>query len=127
MTTVLGMLAIGILGGISSWEIRPAMSQAVEGNYLNRDRGARTRMRPQQLLKEAYPSGNRISTKANDLFLSSHALAQGTSISGWQMAQRELDLEKFCQDYPYNSRCSRVTPSGEPNRVEESLPYPRWI
>lgn len=111
LTTVLGMLTIGILGGISSWGIRPVMGEAVEVNSSsNRDR-------------QAYPSGNRASTKANDLFSNSNNLAE-ISVAEWQIAQRELDLEQFCQDYPYNSRCSGVTPSVE-ERSPVEIPVPQ--
>ena len=100
--TVLGVFTVSILGGISSCAIKPAVSEVIDAD----------------------PSSNRdrVSTKANDLFGRSHNFARGKSIPVWQMAQRELDLEKFCRDFPYNSRCSGVTPSGEPGRVEERSP-----
>lgn len=43
-----------------------------------------------------------------------------------QLAQRELDLDQFCQNYPYNSKCSGATPAAEPgvesNPVEIPVP-----
>ena len=52
------------------------------------------------------------SHRASDLLLRSIFAEQ--SLPSFQLTQRELDLEKFCQNYPLNSRCSGVTPNSEP-------------
>jgi len=56
-----------------------------------------------------------VSHRARDLVSEKQFAEQ--SLTPFKLSQRELDLEKFCQDYPYNSRCSGVTPS-QPGRVE---------
>lgn len=63
-----------------------------------------------------------VSTQAQDL-LSSSFESQFTRATQAkeQLAQRELDLDRFCQNYPYNSKCSGVTPSAEPG-VEIPVP-----
>ena len=100
LATMFGVNAIYILGAMSSRGIESAMGQT--SLDPNRDR-----------------SFDRISRQADDLAETSTA---------WELAQRELDLEKFCQDYPLNSRCSGVTPSAEPGTEERSptkIPVPQ--
>lgn len=44
------------------------------------------------------------------------------------IAQRQLDLSQFCQNYPYNSKCSPVNPTKEPKNLEnapEIAPVPQ--
>ena len=69
-----------------------------------------------------------ISTQAQDLLLpSSNSIFSNITLPTYQLVQRELNLEKFCQNYPYNSQCSGVTPSNEPGSpisVPEIPPAP---
>ncbi len=59
--------------------------------------------------------GKNVSTRATDLLLSnSHKSSADNSLTTEQLAQRELDLKTFCQNYPYNSQCEEVRPSNEP-------------
>ena len=60
-----------------------------------------------------------VSTQAEDLgFFSSTKSSAEQTVGSYQLVQS--DLEKFCQDYPYNSRCS-----GQPGSVERSpIPVP---
>lgn len=46
-----------------------------------------------------------ISTRADDL---------DVSIPTYQLVQRQLDLEQFCQNYPFNSQCTKTNPSTSP-------------
>ena len=50
-------------------------------------------------------SSRKVSSKAQDL---------------WEQPQKELALQKFCQNYPLNSRCSQKNPSNEADQTEIS-------
>jgi hypothetical protein len=54
-----------------------------------------------------------VSTKAIDLLVASQQQSDfiNNPSTNYQLAQRELDLEKFCQNYPQNSRCLQNNPS----------------
>jgi hypothetical protein len=56
------------------------------------------------------------STSAADLFANSDPAAE------YQLAQDNVDLETFCQNYPYNSRCRNI-PQNDPTEPEvETVP-----
>jgi len=103
-----GMGIASILGGINLGAAKPVVAEVFD----NQD--------PHQNVENPKSEADRISQQAIDLLSPSNDLAQ-TSIPIWQVAQKELDLEKFCQDYPFNSRCSDAIPSVKPN-VEERSP-----
>jgi hypothetical protein len=55
-----------------------------------------------------------VSTKAQDLFLpGSNQQQYLIDVQQTTYQTRTLDLEKFCQNYPYNSKCSGEAPTGE--------------
>ena len=62
------------------------------------------------------------SHRASDLLSPSPLFAEQL-LPPFQLTQRELDLEKFCQNYPLNSRCSEVTPNQE--RSPSEIPVPQ--
>ena len=62
------------------------------------------------------------SHRASDLLLPSIFTEQ--SLPPFQLTQRELDLERFCQNYPLNSRCSEVTPT-DSERSPIEIPVPQ--
>lgn len=65
------------------------------------------------LEQENQATSNSVSTKASDLFW------QNNHFEYYQLAEVPLDLEKFCQNYPYNSRCvDRPAPDGTDSEVE---------
>ncbi len=70
--------------------------------------------------------GKNISTRAIDLLLfNSDKSSADNLLTIEQLAQRELDLKTFCQNYPYNSQCEPVRPSNEPGSIERSpVPVP---
>ena len=70
--------------------------------------------------------GKNVSTRATDLLLSnSHKSSADNLLTTDQLAQRELDLTTFCQNYPYNSRCKEIRPSNAPGSIERSpIPVP---
>ena len=106
--TLLGIGIASILGGINGWGIEPAIGKTIaDSDFRHHDRDSKSELHH-----------DRISTQATDLFLPVHSLAPSVSIPAWQIAQRELDLEQFCQNYPYNSRCADITPADKPGRVE---------
>ena len=64
-----------------------------------------------------------VSHRASDLLSTEPQFAK-QSLTPFQLSQRELDLEKFCQNYPLNSRCAGVTPT----EIEEpaiEIPVPQ--
>ncbi|MGF1590516.1 MAG: hypothetical protein ACFCU7_15005 [Pleurocapsa sp.] len=71
----------------------------------------------------ALSSFKAVSTQAKDLLLpsSSNSLLTDITLPTYQLAQKELNLANFCQNYPYNSQCSEVTPSNIPDSQERSL------
>lgn len=67
----------------------------------------------------AKPVAHSISTQAADL------LTPNNQVKNSQLAEVPLDLDKFCQNYPYNSRCAD-RPIPEPTESEvESKPRDR--
>ena len=80
------------------------------------------------------PTSNRASTKARDLLSSEIKLSEyftDFETRTYQLGQ--LNLEKFCQDYPYNSKCrdanGTTVPGGETEIPEtetepDSIPVP---
>ena len=70
--------------------------------------------------------GKNVSTRAIDLLLeNSYKSSADNLLTTEQLAQRELDLKTFCQNYPYNSQCDGVRPSNAPGSVERSpIPVP---
>lgn len=58
-----------------------------------------------------------VSTKAINLFLPIEQQRYFTNspATTYQLVQKELDLESFCQDYPYNSQCGESNPAN-PNK-----------
>ncbi len=70
--------------------------------------------------------GKNVSTRAADLLLSnSYESSADNLLTTDQLAQRELDLKTFCQNYPYNSQCEQVRPSNSPGSRERSpIPVP---
>ncbi|MEL6927184.1 MAG: hypothetical protein AAFO95_00950 [Cyanobacteria bacterium J06600_6] len=106
LVTILGISFAAIFSGINSWGIKPAVAEAI------------TDLNPQSDFKYWQSQTDRISPKTDDLFWSAYRLSSKISIPAWQLAQKGLDLEKFCQDYPYNSQCDDVTPSSAPDRIE---------
>ncbi len=88
----LGTRLFGLGWGIFNLATAPAVAEPIAVEPSNSDYPASTRV---------------ISRQAQDLFPASERLVK-------------LDLEKFCQDYPYNSRCS-----GKPGSLERSpIPVP---
>ena len=68
-------------------------------------------------------NGTLISHRASDLLSPSPLFAEQL-LPPFKLTQRELDLEKFCQNYPLNSRCSGVTPTDE-ERSPSEIPVPQ--
>ena len=75
-----------------------------------------------QLASVTSPSlAENVSTRAIDLLLSSpQEPLIDNKLSSDQLAQRELDLEKFCQNYPHNSQCTEANPANAPGAKERS-------
>jgi hypothetical protein len=99
--------SLGFCLGLISFVPQPATAESVHDN------------RGDQITSSQSKS---VSTQAQDLLPSSPLLGdQFGSITQAQeqLAQRELNLDQFCQNYPYNSKCSGVTPSGEPGVGEQ--------
>ncbi|MEM9506592.1 MAG: hypothetical protein AAGA16_02775 [Cyanobacteria bacterium P01_E01_bin.35] len=66
------------------------------------------------------------STKAIDLLQSSSSSSGAGNLQpGNEIAQGELNLKEFCQNYPYNSQCMEVTPATESETGDRSpIPVP---
>ena len=65
-----------------------------------------------------------VSTKARDLLSATQPkkYLNNAQTTAYKLVQRELDLEKFCQDYPYNARCHGSTPSNRSEPTEQLDP-----
>lgn len=62
-----------------------------------------------------------VSTRAIDLLSSKEQeFLTDNKLPSNRLAQRELDLERFCQNYPHNSQCAEVNPSNVPGSKERS-------
>lgn len=87
--------------------------------------------------------GETVSTRATDLLRPNAPVFKSTRQSDERLAQRELDLETFCQNYPLNSQCrgnttnqeeleerspngTPTTPSGEQNQNATSQTKSGW-
>ena len=79
---------------------QPAMAQSVKPKNLDRSSPKEVRL-------------GSISTQAQDL---NNASMPVTPV--WQLSQRKLDLEQFCRDYPYNSRCEGINPNNESTEIQ---------
>ncbi|MEN9520149.1 MAG: hypothetical protein RLZZ381_2737 [Cyanobacteriota bacterium] len=110
-------LYLGLIGFVAQPATAESVNQSVNKNQTLENRA--DRLASFQLKS--------VSTQAQDLLLpSSSKQSNGVNPTTNRLAQRELDLEKFCQNYPYNSRCSGATPAGEPGveRSPEQIPVP---
>ncbi|GAB4528777.1 MAG: hypothetical protein Tsb0014_10300 [Pleurocapsa sp.] len=58
------------------------------------------------------------STNAADLFANTDPAAE------YQLAQGNVDLERFCQNYPYNSRCRNIPQNDTIEPEVETVPSP---
>ncbi|HEY9771937.1 MAG TPA: hypothetical protein V6C71_26130 [Coleofasciculaceae cyanobacterium] len=93
-----------------SFAAQPALAESINNHQTNIDRDRVT-----------LSQFKLISTQAQDLLLpSSNSSFTNITLPTYQLVQRELNLEKFCQNYPYNSQCSGTTPSNEPRLQERS-------
>ncbi len=95
----LGTRLFGLGWGI--FNLAPAVAEPIAVEPSNSDHSASTRV---------------ISRQAQDLFPTLERPNNNASTAQWLV---QLDLEKFCQDYPYNSRCS-----GEPGTERSPIPVP---
>ncbi len=81
----------------------------------------------QTITTESLSTGDPISTQAIDLLDLSQQQEDfvNSPSNTYQLVQRELDLEKFCQNYPQNSRCTQTNPSNSsPIPVPAEPPTP---
>jgi hypothetical protein len=93
-------IVLGLSWGIVTIAIPPAIAQNTAISKTN---------------VASLPKSPKISTKAQDLLLSgSNQQQSSVNVQQTTYQARTLDLERFCQNYPYNSKCSGVAPDGEP-------------
>jgi hypothetical protein len=109
-----GFLGFGI--GLISLVAQPAIAESVDENRTPTNRGTSSQLKPVSLSSESLLSFSLIEQ------------SEPTTPATNQLAKRQLDLAQFCQNYPYNSKCSGVTPSGEQGSIENSptsIPVPQ--
>jgi hypothetical protein len=109
-----GFLGFGI--GLISLVAQPAIAESVDENRTPTNRGTSSQLKPVSLSSESLLSFSLIEQ------------SEPTTPATNQLAKRQLDLAQFCQNYPYNSKCSGVTPSSEPGSIENSptsIPVPQ--
>ena len=100
----IGIRLFGLGWGIFNLATAPAAAESIAVEQLSSD--------------PITSSTKVVSTQAQDLFSASDRLKVNSPAAMERLVQ--LDLEKFCQDYPLNSRCS-----GTPGTVERSpIPVP---
>ncbi len=95
---------------VASWGLINLGTQAVAAQEIAPEQSS-----SKQTSLTSSAIGKNVSTRATDLLLSnSHKSSADNLLTIEQLAQRELDLKTFCQNYPYNSQCEQVRPSNTP-------------
>lgn len=103
----------GLLGGVLTLTTQPVVSQEIQ--LAN----------SQSELKEDVLTTTVASTKAEDLWLPATVLAADfTDVEARNYEIAQVDLEQFCQDFPYNSKCRGTTPEGQPSPNAIPVPVP---
>lgn len=78
---------------------------------------------PQSAMAESVKE-NQTPENLENLVTSAQSLLTSTSTSSGQItsivAQRPLDMVQFCQNYPYNSKCTVENSAGEPGNLENA-------
>jgi hypothetical protein len=109
---------LGLIGLVAPPATAESVNKSVNKNQTQENRANRLASFQPRL----------VSTQAQDLLIPLSG-KQSDSVNPVtnRLAQRELNLTQFCQNYPYNSQCSGVTPSGEPGleRSPEQIPVPQ--
>ncbi|MCC0176129.1 hypothetical protein I4641_03930 [Waterburya agarophytonicola K14] len=115
-TSKYDLILLGISWGIMAIAAKPAMSQKIGGDSTDL----------QRLNVASLPKSAGISTKAIDLLSPVELSKYFTDIETRNYQLGQLDLEKFCQDFPYNSKCRGTTPGIEtrPNSIPVPVPPP---
>ncbi len=113
------LILLGLSWGMIAIAAKPTIAQTIEA-----DKTLPSRVKIASLLES-----ERVSTSANDLLLPAVELREYfTDLQTRTYQLGQLDLEKFCQDFPYNSRCGGNTPSQtDPPGMERepsSIPVP---
>lgn len=110
------MSLIGLFS-VSGGLINPGVKPVVAEEFTTDDKSSKK--------VRSTSSGRNVSTRAIDLLSNSNKPLADNSLPTHQLAQQELDLEIFCQNYPYNSQCTEVNPPNAPGSQERSpVPVP---
>jgi hypothetical protein len=106
--TIVNKGCLGFCIGLISLVAQPATAESANENQTPVNRVTSSQLKPVSLSSESL------------LTLPLIGQSEPTTPAMNQLAQRQLDMAQFCQNYPYNSKCSGVTPSGEPGALENS-------
>ncbi|NJL52106.1 MAG: hypothetical protein HC930_07590 [Hydrococcus sp. SU_1_0] len=87
---------------------QPATAESVNENQTPVNRASSSQLKPVSPASESL------------LSLSLVGQSEPTTQATNQLAKRQLDMAQFCQNYPYNSKCSGVTSPGESGALENS-------
>lgn len=107
------LIALGLSWGVITIAVPPAIAQ----NTVTPETNA-----------ASLPKSPKVSTEAQDLLLSGNNQQKYLiDVHQTSYQARTLDLEKFCQNYPFNSKCSGVNPDSEPEgeNSPEQIPVPQ--
>ena len=106
--TAIASITIGIAA-------KPAMSQVKINNNSSRETDL-----------ASLPTPNRVSNQAIDLLSPVELPAYFTDFQNRTYKLGQSNLEQFCQDFPYNSKCAGTTPNTEtdPNSIPVPVPPP---
>jgi hypothetical protein len=111
------LILLGFYGGVATIVVQPAIAQDLTAKETN------TSQVTNQVNVTSIAASTAVSTKANDLLLP--AIKQPKYFIDVQQATyqaRQIDLAKFCQNYPYNSKCQGANSSLETKPNDVSIP-----
>jgi hypothetical protein len=106
-------ILLGFCGGVATIVVQPAIAQDLTAKETNAN----------QVNVASIAASTAVSTKANDLLLP--AIKQPKYFIDVQQTTyqaRQLDLAKFCQNYPYNSKCKGANTGLETEADDVSVP-----
>jgi hypothetical protein len=106
--TIVNKGCLGFCIGLISLAAQPATAESVNENQTPANRVTSSQLKPVSPTSESL------------LSLPLIGQSEPTTPAANQLAQRQLDMTQFCQNYPYNSKCSGTAPAGEPGAIENS-------
>ena len=106
-----GLIWLGLSLSMMAIAAKPAVSQVKASNNSSRNTNL-----------ASLPTSKRVSTRALDLLSPVKLPAYFSDFQNRTYKLGQVNLEQFCQNYPYNSKCERTNPTRETD--PDSIPVP---